>query len=83
MPEITSQDLWRQWGPRLRAAREEAELTQEQLAERSGVGQPVISAIERSVRGGRAVTQAALARALGKPVDEIFPRDLEVTEAAS
>ena len=83
MPEITSQDLWRQWGPRLRAAREDAELTQEQLAERSGVGQPVISAIERCVRGGRPATQASLARALGVPVEDIFPRDIQVTEAAS
>lgn len=83
MPAITSQDLWSVWGPNLRAAREAQGLTQEQLAEKSGVGQPVISAIERSVRGGRDATQASLARALNRPVAEIFPRDIEISEAAS
>lgn len=83
MPEITSQDLWRLWGPRLKAAREAAGLTQEQLAEKSGVGQPVISSIERCVRGGRDSTQASLARALGVPATDIFPRDLEPSKAAS
>lgn len=83
MPEITSQDLWAVWGPRLRAAREAKGLTQEQLAEKSGVGQPVISSIERSVRGGRDATQASLARALDRQVAEIFPRDIDLEEVAS
>jgi len=83
MPEITSQNLWSVWGPRLRAAREAEGLTQEQLAERSGVGQPVISAIERKVRGGRDATQVSLARALNRPVAEIFPRDIDSDSEAT
>lgn len=83
MPEITSQDLWNVWGPNLRAAREAEGLTQTELAGKSGVDQSIISAIERSVRGGRDATQASLARALSRPVADIFPRDIEVTEAAS
>jgi transcriptional regulator with XRE-family HTH domain len=58
-------------GSNLRKFRQEAELTQEELAKLSGVDQQVISAIEKrdSKSSGHA---PALARALGKTVDELL-----------
>jgi transcriptional regulator with XRE-family HTH domain len=48
-------------------------LTQEELAERAGIARESVSRLER---GGmpQFTTAAALARALGVPVDAIFPR---------
>jgi transcriptional regulator with XRE-family HTH domain len=57
-------------GSNLRKFRQDAELTQEQLAELSGVDQQVISAIE--TRNSKSSVYApALAKALGKALDEL------------
>ena len=60
----------------LKDIRLQAELTQEELAERSGVNQTTISAIERGqIKSPTYDTVVRLARSLGVPVDELFPAD--------
>lgn len=51
--------------------REHRGLTQKALAERSGVAQPEVSAIESGKRRGSVDTLKALAKALGTPLDVI------------
>lgn len=53
-----------EYGQRVRARRETLQLTQRELAERSGVKQPLISAIEAGKREASATTREALDRAL-------------------
>ena len=55
----------REFGRRLRLARERAGLTQSQLAEQLGVRQPYISQIERGTLNLTMSTIAALAQAVG------------------
>jgi transcriptional regulator with XRE-family HTH domain len=60
------------WGRLIKKAREEAGLTQRQLAEMIGVEQPSIHRWEL----GQAISddrKEAVAVALDKPVDELFP----------
>jgi transcriptional regulator with XRE-family HTH domain len=60
-------------GQRMRSAREEVGITQLQLADRMGVSQPVIAALE-SGRGNPTVGQlAAVADALQVGLDVDFP----------
>lgn len=54
-----------QFGRNLRGARREAGLSQEQLAERSGLHMTEISRLERGVRDPRLATVVRLARGLG------------------
>ena len=56
----------------VRAWREHRGLTQEQLAEASGVSKPFVSQIEGGKRTGSASTLARLARALGVPVGALI-----------
>ena len=53
----------------VRVIREHRGLTQVALAEKSGIAQPEISAIEGKTRIGTAATFKALAKALGVPMD--------------
>jgi transcriptional regulator with XRE-family HTH domain len=53
----------------LRAARARARLTQRALAERSGVPQPTIAAIERGKQDPRFATLERLTRACGQDLD--------------
>jgi transcriptional regulator with XRE-family HTH domain len=59
------------FGRNLRRAREQAGLTQEEVAERSGVHSTEISRMERGMRDPRVSTLERLAKAL-----EISPGDL-------
>ena len=56
----------------LREAREEAKLTQKQLAELSNVPQQTISAIESGARIPGADTLYQLSMALGKKMDDLY-----------
>lgn len=56
-------------GPRLREAREESGLTQQQLAELSGVRRETLSRIERGHHEAYWDTVCRLSRALGKPLE--------------
>lgn len=67
---------------KLRALRERAGLTQEQLASKSGVQQTTISQLELGkVRDPQYSTVAALAFALGMSTDQVA-RAIEASEAA-
>lgn len=60
-------------GNRIRQKREEINMTQEQLAERSGVSRATISALENGVeRNTTSKTLIAIASAMGATVDDIF-----------
>lgn len=57
---------------RLRVARAERGLSQEQLARAAGVSRQTISSIEKGQYGPSALLAFRLARVLGTPVDELF-----------
>jgi len=57
---------------RLRVARAERQLSQEQLAGLAGVTRQTISSIENEQYGPSALLAFVLARRLQKPVDELF-----------
>lgn len=60
-------------GFKIREAREAAHMTQEELAEKSGVSRGTISALENGVeRNSSSKTLLLIARALGTTVDKIF-----------
>jgi transcriptional regulator with XRE-family HTH domain len=59
----------RAFGERLRTARREAGLTQEQLAERAGTDRAAVSEIERGQRDARLSTLLRIEHALGARLD--------------
>lgn len=59
-------------GNRLKDYRSEAGLTQAELAERVGVSRKTINTIENRVFTPSATLALKVARALGRPVEEIF-----------
>lgn len=59
-------------GNRLKVARAERNITQEQLAEMAGVTRQTISAIETGMYCPSAFLAFVLAKVLDKPVDELF-----------
>lgn len=61
------------WGAGVRTLREEQGLTQTQLAELSGVGQPTISRVERGSRQISDGVRVRLATALGVDAHGLFP----------
>lgn len=63
-------------GYKVREAREAANMTQEELAQKSGISRGTICAIENGVdRGTTTKTLVKLATALGTTVDQIFFAD--------
>jgi len=74
-------DMRRLLGRNVRTKRIEAELTQEQLSERSGFSQQYISDMERGLRNPTIVSLYELAQALGTtPVVLISPDDQAAKE---
>lgn len=59
-------------GPRLRAARESAGLSQRALADRVGIAQPHVSAMEADKMRPALDTLARMARALGVTTDHLL-----------
>jgi len=60
-------------GYKIKEAREELKMTQEELALKSGVSRTTISGLENgSTRATSTQTLLKIARALGKTVDQIF-----------
>jgi putative transcriptional regulator len=59
-------------GNRLRVARAEQRLSQEQLAGLAGVTRQTISSIENEQYGPSALLAFVLAKRLGKPITELF-----------
>lgn len=62
---------------KIRIARAEARLTQQQLAEAAGVSRQTINAIESGKFVPSTVLALKMARIFGKPVEEIFSLDDE------
>jgi len=67
-------DVRRALGKNLRQARERAGLTQEAVAERSGVHPTEVSRIETGKRDPRIATVEALAEAVGVSVSDLLVR---------
>lgn len=59
-------------GNKIKLARVERDLSQEQLAERSGVTRQTISAIETGKYCPSTLLAFVLAKQLDKPIDELF-----------
>lgn len=69
-PDRTQLDERRQaFGDRLRTARRDAGLTQEQLAERAGIDRAAYSELERGQRDARLSTLLRIESALGARLD--------------
>jgi transcriptional regulator with XRE-family HTH domain len=66
-------DLKREIGLRLKAARKQADLTQEALAEKAQRTVETVSKIERGVAFPSMETLEALGRALQRPLRDFFP----------
>jgi len=64
---------------RLRYFREDALLTQSELAELVGISSACISRLETGTRAGRWTTRKKIARALNVSETEIFPPALTLT----
>ena len=62
------------FGENLRAARQEAGLTQEQLAEAAGLSRPHLSDIERGLHNVQLEQAEGLASAVGKDLLELLKR---------
>ena len=72
VPTRTVSDLELQLSNRLRIARAERDLSQEQLARAAGVSRQTISSIENGQYGPSALLAFRLALALGVSVDGLF-----------
>lgn len=74
MPEdvATHLLLLRHWGKGVKDGRDRDELSQVELAERSGLDQGVISKIERGKYRLTAEHMIAIATALGRELDDLF-----------
>jgi transcriptional regulator with XRE-family HTH domain len=64
--------LRKQFGARLREIRQAQDLTQEELAEKASVSLNFLNLIERGQRGPSFDSLERLARALKRPVAELF-----------
>lgn len=71
--ETLPTDFTKALGERIRAAREERDLTQRRLAERIRRRQATISDFERGLRQPDATTLVILAEELQKPITYFFP----------
>jgi transcriptional regulator with XRE-family HTH domain len=60
-------------GPAIRAIRKALGITQQELAERSGISPSHMNKIEHGVEQPKFETAVRIARALGEPVDTIAP----------
>lgn len=73
MRKLTSvSTLRKQFGARLREVRQQQRLTQEQLAEKASLSLNFLNLIERGQRGPSFDSLERLARALKRPVAELF-----------
>lgn len=75
MTKKTTRQLPREarvFGGNLKAAREEKGLTQYDIAKKTGIAQPDISAIEAGDQNITIIRMAKLAKAVGKSLSELF-----------
>jgi transcriptional regulator with XRE-family HTH domain len=69
---MSIQLVQQKFGARLRELRDEAGLSQEQLADKCGLDRTYISGIERGVRNPSLVNIDKIARALKQPIKELM-----------
>lgn len=72
-------DLSDYFGPAVRRHRELLRLSQEALAERSGIDRTYISGVERGVRNPTLDVMQRIARGLGVDLDVVFATAREIT----
>ncbi|MEL6413687.1 MAG: helix-turn-helix transcriptional regulator [Pseudomonadota bacterium] len=65
-------DIRKRFGKRVKALREAKGWSQEELADRAGMHQTYISAVERAVRNPTLTVIERIAKALKVPVPELF-----------
>jgi transcriptional regulator with XRE-family HTH domain len=80
MTSPDSPDVLAGWGPRLLAARTNADLSRRQLAERVGVADKTIQRWEAGTGAPSPAQQRSLAAALNLSVTELFPRSDDEAE---
>lgn len=68
---------------RIKEEREAAGLTQEQLSDMAGISRPFLSTVENGSAMPTITKAAAIAKALGKTVDDLFPIHEESDSASS
>ena len=66
-------DLYATWGSRVRAARLDAGLTQQALADRAGSTKAMVSNIERGKSSVGDALRVRLANVLGLSANDLFP----------
>jgi transcriptional regulator with XRE-family HTH domain len=66
-------DVLVRFGERLRAVRQEARVSQEKLAELSGLHRTYVSSVERGLRNVSLLNIDKLARALGVSLADLMP----------
>jgi transcriptional regulator with XRE-family HTH domain len=71
---LEDQELLREFGARVRALREAAGMSQEELAARSGLHTTYVSGIERGQRNLGLLNVHRVADGLGVPVTRLFGR---------
>lgn len=71
-------DLSDYFGPAVRRHRELLRLSQEELAERSGIDRTYISGVERRVRNPTLDVMQRIARGLGVDLDVVFATAREI-----
>lgn len=69
------QEIWEQWGRRLREVRREAGYTQVTLAVELEISQQSVSQFERGLAAPRDELKIRIAKLLGQRVGDLFPLD--------
>lgn len=62
-------------GYKIKELREEKKMTQEELAEKSGVSRTIISFLENGSPNTTSKTLVSIARALGVTIDQLFHKE--------
>lgn len=75
-----TKDIMSAFGQKVKEARQEKHMSQEELAFRSGLHRTYISSIERGKRNISLVNIRRLANALGVPLHDLMPIESELEE---
>lgn len=75
-----AKDIMSAFGQKVKEARQEKHMSQEELAFRSGLHRTYISSIERGKRNVSLVNIRRLANALGVPLQDLIPIESELEE---
>ena len=70
---VPNEDLYAEWGRRLKALREEKNWTQAQVASRAEITQQALSLLERGANSAGDEVRLRLAAVFGVKVEDLFP----------